>query len=228
MRNAKPRSTPALAPWTDIAAPEREVAAAASAARADANLIGLLGLELLLLVFFVLLSGAGRIDAERAAPVMSSLRAAFAPPLAIAGDPHLVGGDLVGATRILQDRLGERIRTLLPLAQVETLGDAHRLAVTLPAGGFFAPGETTLSPLARERLAHIAVAIAESAAGLSYNLTIALAPAMPDVHARAAALGAAFARLLLRQAEPLAITADGAVPADRIRLLLSFGAEGAP
>lgn len=215
-----------MAQWTDTAAQEREAAAAAHSARADANLIGLLGLELLLLVFFILLSGAGRIDAERAEPVLSGLRLAFAPVL-VEGLPETAGGDLVGSSRMLRDRFGERIRTLLPLAQIETLGDPGQLAVSLPAGGFFGDGEATLSPLAHERLARIAAAIEESAAGNRFSLTVALPSAMSDVHARAAALGAAFARLL-GEARPLAITADGEAAPDRVRLLVGFDGEGAP
>ncbi len=215
-----------MAEWTDTAAREREAAAAAHSARADANLIGLLGLELLLLVFFILLSGAGRIDAERAEPVLSGLRLAFAPVL-VEGIPEIAGGDLVGSPRMLRDRFGERIRTLLPLAQIEASGDPDRLAVSLPAGGFFAAGEATLSPLAHERLARIAAAIEEAAAGNRFSLAVALAPAMPDAHARAAALGAAFARLL-GESRPLAITVDGEAAPDRVRLLVGFGGEAAP
>jgi hypothetical protein len=212
-----------LAAPADIGARAVRAATAVSAARADANLFGLLGLLLLLLVFFIMLSSAARPDAERAQPVMQSLRSAFDRSFAPAGDPALTGGDRVGEPRIIAERLSGLLRSALPLADVAIAGDARRLFVDLPAGGFFRAEEARLSPLARERLRHVASIIDQATGGAAYSLALAAAPALPAARARLAALAAMLAGRPLG-ATALSAAIDAAAPADRIRLVLTLGA----
>lgn len=210
-----------MAASADIGANALAAATAPSTARADANLFGLLGLLLLLLVFFIVLSSAARPDAERARPVIQSLRSAFDQSFAPIGDPSVAGGDTVGEPRILRDRLERLLRTALPLAEVATAADDRRVFVDLPAGAFFRAGEGRLAPLARDRLLHLAAIIREATAGLPYSLRIAAPPALPEASARVAALAAVLAGPT-PPAQPLSVALDAAAPADRVRLTLAL------
>jgi hypothetical protein len=195
--------------------------AAVSNARADANLLGLLGLELLLLVFFIVLVGAAKPDADRALPVMQSLRQSFPLAVAPAGDPALAGGDSLGKATVLLEHAAQKLRSELPLGAVSTWVEGRRLFVDLPVGGFF-PERARLSPLARERLVHIARLIRDASAGNAFALGIAVPPAMPDAEARLAAAAA----VLGAEVPPAGILTaffGETVPADRIRFQLALG-----
>jgi hypothetical protein len=195
--------------------------AAVSNARADANLLGLLGLELLLLVFFIVLAGAAKPDADRALPVMQSLRESFPLAVAPAGDPALAGGDSLGESRLALERTAQMLRSALPLGAVSTWVEGRRLFVDLPIGGFF-PERARLSPLARERLVHIARLIRDASAGNAFALGIGVPPAMTDAEARLAA-AAAVLGAETPQAGVLTAAFDETVPADRIRVQLALG-----
>ena len=212
-----------MATSADIGARPLPAGTTTATARADANLLGLLGLLLLLLVFFITLSSAARPDAERAQPVIQSLRSAFSQSFALEGDPALTGGETVGEPRIIKERLTTLLRSALPLAEIATAGDARRLFVDLPAGGFFRADEARLSPLARERLRHVASIIDQATGGAAYSLTLAVAPALPAARARVAALAAMLAGGPLG-ASALSAAIDASAPADRIRLVLALGA----
>lgn len=222
-RSDRPKSTRSLAASADIGARPLAAGTPSSTARADANLFGLLGLLLLLLVFFIMLSSAARPDADRARPVIQSLRSAFSQSFALGRDPALAGGETVGEPRIVEERLTVLLRSALPLAEVSTAGDARRLFVDLPAGGFFRADEARLSPLAGDRLRHVASLIDQATGGAAYSLAIAISPALPAARARAAALAAMLAGAPLG-ASALSAAIDAAAPADRIRLVLALGA----
>jgi hypothetical protein len=200
---------------------------AVSTARADANLLGLLGLELLLLVFFIMLGAAAKPDADRAAPVLQSLRASFHRYFAPFGDPALDGGDSLGEPRLLAETVAGRLRTALPIGDVAIAADATRLYVDLPAGGFFDSVAGGLTPLGRERLRHIAALIRQAVSGDRHALGLLVAPAMPDAVGRASALAAAVAGAS-PEAGSLTLGFDATMPADRIRfaLTLDVGAAG--
>lgn len=200
-------------------------AAADSNARADANLLGLLGLELLLLVFFILLAAAAKPDPVRALPVMQSMRESFRPAIASWGDPALSGGDSLGEPRLLLERAAQKLQSALPLGAISTWSDGRRLYVDLPIGGFFSEAGDRLTPLGRERLLHIAALVAAASEGQGYALLVALAPAIADAPARLAAVAALLGQAPL--AGPLSAVFDQSVPADRVRFQLALGAASA-
>lgn len=195
--------------------------AAVSTARADANLIGLLGLELLLLVFFIVLAGAAKPDADRAQPVMQSMRESFRPSFAPLGDPALSGGDSLGEPRLLLERAARKLQSALPLGAISTWSDGRRLFVDLPAGGFFPSTGDRLTPLGRDRLRHIGALIAAASEGQAYALSLVMTPAMPDAPARLAAVAAVFGET--PRPAPLIAFFDETVPVDRIQFQLALG-----
>jgi hypothetical protein len=210
-----------LAASADIGALAPSRTPEAPLARIDANLVGLLAIELLLLCFFVMLTSVSRFDLERAQPVMESVRKSFTYPLAAGDDRALAGADSLGTPRAVRERLAKLIPTALPLGDVEPLDGGRRLLVALPAGGFFQADAADVSPLGRQRLAHIAAIIDEAVAGLPFTLTVALDPAAFTAAERAAALAAALAATGGR-ATALAVAFDDRVATDRVGLILDF------
>jgi len=187
----------------------------------------LLGLELLLLVFFIMLAGTAKPDASRAAPVLQSLRASFHQYLTPLGDPSLDGGDSLGEPRLLAEAVAGRLRTALPIGDVETDAEGARLFVDLPTDGFFDPAGRGLTPLGNARLRHIAALIRQAVGDAGHALELVVAPAMADAADRASTLAAAVATAS-PEVGSLTLGFDATAPADKFRfvLMLAPGATG--
>ena len=122
--------------------------APSSRSGANANIVAMLSLKLLLLAFFILLTTISRFEEERSRAVMYSVAVAFAGAVP-ATEGRAVPDAGIGALE-KQASLSDQIRALfqqtLPLVEVETAADGRVLRLEVRADDLFDMGQTELRP----------------------------------------------------------------------------------
>jgi chemotaxis protein MotB len=133
----------------------------------DRWLLSYADLVTLLLALFTTLYAASSVDANKLAPLQTSLREAFdAPPIMETKNPTgaIVPPVTVVAGQTAQDdlqlRLEKELSEALRLQRVDIHRDARGLIVSLPQEAAFAIGSTDVSPEARDLINRVAAAVA--------------------------------------------------------------------
>lgn len=227
----------ALAPASDGRAPRLRDAAPgpheAALGRALAGyrqttppwLISYADLITLLLCFFILLTGATRVEKYRYQPVMASLADQFSGVLERGAETSDEGAGAIGDLRLVGERMQRLIVNAMPLAVIRRTSDADRLEVELPESGLFPPEGDALNALGRSRLKNLLAAIRQGAAGTPYRLEYRLAPG-DAAQGRAAALGGETVGAG-DNAGGIGVAIDKAVPAGKLVLRITLGARTA-
>jgi chemotaxis protein MotB len=133
----------------------------------DRWLLSYADLVTLLLALFTTLYAASSVDANKLAPLQTSLREAFdAPPIMETKNPTgaIVPPVTVVAGQTAQDdlqlRLEKELSEALRLQRVDIHRDARGLVVSLPQEAAFAIGSTDVTPEARDLISRVAAAVA--------------------------------------------------------------------
>lgn len=151
-------------------------------------LISYADLITLLLCFFILLTGASRIEQHDLQPVMASLADQFSGVLDRGTQTQEDGASSIGDVRLVKERVQSLIANAMPLARIHHSSESNRLEVELPESLLFQPGADDLSALGRSRLKNLLAVIQEGAAATPYRLEYRLAQTDSAAH-RAAVLG---------------------------------------
>ncbi|HET6522438.1 MAG TPA: hypothetical protein VFG47_21830 [Geminicoccaceae bacterium] len=160
----------------------------------------LLGLYLILLAFFVMLTALSHREESRARLVLASLYSSFpahaAAPEALPYDPgrepSLAGAEVARLDRLLADSL--------PLRAAASERSGDRLTLRLSADAVFAPGSTAPRPSSRVLLGRLADLLAAPPAGQRVEAVVTVgtpdvAAATPLAALRASALAATLVEL---------------------------------
>ncbi|HWA45681.1 MAG TPA: flagellar motor protein MotB [Hypericibacter adhaerens] len=189
-------------------------------------LISYADLITLLLCFFILLTGATRVEQHRAQPVMASLADQFSGVLERGSDTMEDGAGSIGELRLVKDRVQGLIANAMPLAVIRRTSEANRLEVELPENGLFQPGEDDLGALGRARLKNLLAVIRQGAGGTPYRLEYRL-PRGDRAVQRAAALGGETVAAGM-SGGGVGVAIDSVLPGGKLRLRIDLGGEATP
>jgi len=185
-----------------------------SAARRDTTLVGLLGVELLLLAFFIMLTGVGHFEKDKVKAVLGSVQSTFADGVGLDGGSGLVGaadGSLDG----LRGELGGLVATMVPLGHVRNASPSREVRAEFPADSLFRAGENQLGPVPQAFLARLAAVLRNDPPGYGYD--IAVLGVGPAGDMGGAARSAAIVRALVAAGVAADRLCAGVVPgADRL------------
>ena len=144
-------------------------------------LIGLLGLQLILLAFFILLVSMSSFDTHRVRSVLDSVQVAFSQAPGAAGhDDEAQGADAIALADIV-DEIEGVLASALQLDRLQRMGEGA-ITFDLPADAIFAPGTAHLLPTRGEMFARLVAALDRRPAGYRYDieLLVGRAPAAID------------------------------------------------
>jgi hypothetical protein len=151
-------------------------------------LISYADLITLLLCFFILLTGATRVEQHNLQPVMASLADQFSGVLDRGTQTQEDGASSIGDVRLVKERVQALIANAMPLALIRHSSESNRLEVELPEAALFQSGEDDLNALGRARLKNLLAVIRQGDGATLYRLEYRLAPTDAAAH-RAAVLG---------------------------------------
>ncbi|MGH6881151.1 MAG: flagellar motor protein MotB [Hypericibacter sp.] len=151
-------------------------------------LISYADLITLLLCFFILLTGASRVEQHNLQPVMASLADQFSGVLDRGTQTEEDGASSIGDIRLVKERVQSLIANAMPLALIRHSSESNRLEVELPESGLFQSGGDDLSALGRSRLKNLLAVIGQGTGATPYRLEYRLAQTDMAAH-RAAVLG---------------------------------------
>ena len=181
--------------------------AAGRRSKADANIVAMLSLKLLLLAFFILLATMSRFEEERTRAVMESVTTTFRGQVTAvvnSGAPE-AGLGLKDRQANLRRGIEALFRQTLPAVEVETSADGRLLRVETPASALFADGKAELIAQRGALLRRLANALSQPAsAPETYELEVLHAVAS-DAAVDAARLPVARAGALVRHLEGLGL-----------------------
>lgn len=145
----------------------------------NALLLQMLSVYLLLLAFFVVLNSISHVEAARKRAVSGSLNETFAVDGRPAERTVLFTSDAGNAPSdaAMLARVGELIRTELALVQARDVIPGRLMQVTLPASSLFAPGQEAIDPLRRPLIERVARILADTPAGMRYDVDIVVGAA---------------------------------------------------
>lgn len=186
----------------------------------------MLSLALIILAFFIVLVAMSHPGNERSAAVIESVASAFATDRTELRPPRAGRGEQLGATATL-DRLRRVLAADLDFAVPAVQRGGSVLSVTVPTNQLFVADTARLRPAAARLLDRVVVEAGTRPPGLDLNVEAELMTEGDGASrewavARAAALGAAFARRGVSSAHLRAGVAPG--PARRLRLVFKLGA----
>jgi hypothetical protein len=184
-------------------------------------LISYADLITLLLCFFILMTGATRVERHRYQPVMASLADQFSGVLERGAQTEEDGAGTIGELRLVKERVQGLIANAMPLASIRHSSEANRLEVELPESGLFPPDGDELNALGRSRLKNLLAAIRQGAGTTPYRLEYRLAPT-DAAQRRAAALGGETVAAG-GNAGGIGVAIDSAVPAGKLLLRIDLG-----
>lgn len=115
-------------------------------ARADANIVAMLSLKLLLLAFFILLSTMSQFEERRSRAVMDSVATTFRGQVTavVNADAPEAGLGLKERQANLRRGIAALFRQTLPVVEVETSADGRLLRLEMAANTFFGDGQAAL------------------------------------------------------------------------------------
>lgn len=191
----------------------------------DPSLVLFVGLYLLLLAFFILLVTLSRYDDRRTEAVVGSVRSTFQSVLPVP-QPGLLRdeNDALDRGRAHQERVGQLVRGVLPLARFEVVTPGRLLLVRLPVDELFEPDSAVLRPEMRALWTRIAATLG-GVEGQRYDLEMVLGRERTPL---GGALGldveraGAFARAMAAFGAPRDAVAVGVAPGDPAELQLVF------
>jgi hypothetical protein len=134
-------------------------------------LMGLLGLQLILLAFFILLVSMSSFDTHRVRSVLDSVQGAFSETPAESGDDdEAQRADAIALAGIVDEIEGVLV-SALQLDRVERTGEGA-IAFDLPADALFAAGTAQLLPARGDVFARLVAALDRRPAGYRYDLEL--------------------------------------------------------
>ena len=191
-------------------------------------LISYADLITLLLCFFILLTGAARVEQHRLQPVMASLANQFSGVLEHGTQIEQDGASSIGELRLVKERTAGLILNAMPLAVIRHSSQSNRLEVELPESGLFLADDNDLNALGRSRLKNLLAVIRQGVETTPYRLEYRMARAETAPH-RAAVLGSET-MAAGTNATSVGVAIDEVVPRGKLRLRIELGgktAEGA-
>jgi hypothetical protein len=208
---------------------ERDQAAEADARESGALLF--IGLIVLLIGFFVVLTHASRIENARSRAVMGSVAATFAPARADADADaqHAFTDDLGNVLQngSLTRRLGTLVATDFPLAKVSEKTPGQVYEVELPVTSMWIGGATDPSAAGRRFIAEVASLLAAPPEGSVYRLDAWLASGQGAERDRAVRRVTTLADALVAAGAPRVVVDSGLAHGRKIMLRLIFTAHQA-
>jgi MotA/MotB-like proton-channel complex protein len=184
-------------------------------------LISYADLITLLLCFFILLTGATRVEQHRMQPVMASLADQFSGVLDRGTQTEEDGASSIGELRLVKERVQGLIANAMPLASIRHSSEANRLEVELPESGLFQSGEDDLNALGRSRLKNLLAVIRRGTGTTPYRLEYRL-PRSDAAQHRAAVLGSETVAAGTN-ATGVGVAIDSATPAGKLLLRIDLG-----
>ena len=175
----------------------------------DPTIVIFLGLYLLLLAFFILLTTISTFEETKTKAVLESLNSTFASEILPTTSPAEFTSR-VGAV-MEQDFLKEVavvFETAIPVARVETLKPGQLMRITFPVDDLFQPDAVTFRPERKALLDRIAVALGSRPPGQRFDLEFQIGSRWltPEALARRQPLEVArvgeFARHLIARGGP--------------------------
>lgn len=185
-------------------------------------LISYADLITLLLCFFILLTGATRVEQHRFQPVMDSLADQFSGVLERGTQTEEDGAGSIGELRLIKERVQGLIANAMPLALIRHSSESNRLEVELPESGLFPPGEDDFNALGRSRLKNLLAVIRQGTGTTPYQLEYRLARTEAAPH-RAAVLGSETVAAGTN-ATGVGVAIDNAGPVGKLLLRIELGA----
>ena len=192
---------------------------------ANAHIVLLLSLELILLAFFILLNGLAEFEQQKQAQVLESVKRAFhgsvrTPPHA-SDVPASLG--VLSLPQGLTDEIGSLFESFVPSARARKTDQATVMSVELPVEALFRPGEGRIRPERKVLIRRLARAMMRDPDGiLKYEL--AFEHGVPGDGEAANGGGAAtalavrrgvdMAEYLIRQSIPTDVVSVGMIPGD--------------
>ena len=195
---------------------------------ANAHIVLLLSLELILLAFFILLNGLAEFEQQKQAQVLDSVNKAFRG--SVQTPPH--ASDLPASLGVLSlpqgltDEIGSRFESFVPSSSASQTDRATVMSVEMPAETLFRPGEDRIRPERKVLIRRLARAMMRDPDGvLKYELAFEhdvpggseSSEGEPLEGAGAATAlavrrGADMAAYLIRQSIPTDVVSVGVVP----------------
>lgn len=187
----------------------------------------MLSLALIILAFFIVLVALSHPGNERSAAIIESVVEAFAPDGTELRPPRAGRGEQMGAAATL-DSLRQVLAADLDFAAPAVQRGGSVLSVTVRTGQLFVADTARLRPAAARLLDRVVVEAGTRPPGMDLNVDAELmtdgdGASRERAVARAAALGAAFARRGVSPAHLRAGVAPG--PPGRLRLVFSLDTE---
>ena len=184
-------------------------------------LISYADLITLLLCFFILMTGATRVEQHRYQPVMASLADQFSGVLERGAQTEEDGAGAIGELRLVKERVQGLIANAMPLASIRHSSEANRLEVELPESGLFPSDGDELNALGRARLKNLLAAIRQGTGTTPYRLEYRLARS--DAAQRRAAVLGGETVAAGTNAGGIGVAMDNAVPAGKLLLRIDLG-----
>jgi hypothetical protein len=186
----------------------------------DPSSIQILGLYLLLFAFFILLFNLSRTEEFKSKSVARSLNTTFAKQGQLQDTPEIfvsAEGDVVATPRKIAEKLGNLVKTAIPIANIEMLEAGRVLRARFPVAELFDPGSAVLRPDIMDKIRRIAREIANPPLGGRYDMEARFSGTRDRdeksvlVQARTVARAGHLARTFLEMGAPTGTIATGIV-----------------